>query len=101
MASKKLLVFATVAWWPAEPGRPRAPVHRPQKTARPAVAASAAAPAVASAVVPAPVASAPESPMDRLQRRLAEKLGANGTLQAGAGELKLTSRRSSQPPGTP
>jgi carbonic anhydrase len=36
--------------------------------------------------------------MDRLQRRLAETLGGNGSLEAGAGELKLTSRRPASPP---
>jgi carbonic anhydrase len=36
--------------------------------------------------------------MDRLQRRLAETLGTGGTLEAtGAGELKVTTRRTSAP----
>jgi hypothetical protein len=110
--SKKLLVLATVAvvvlggavasavaFWPAEPEQPRTPVQRPKKARRPAPAASAASPAsaapamAASVPAPAPVASAPESPMDRLQRRLAETLGRNGTVEAGGGELKLTTRR--------
>jgi hypothetical protein len=109
---------AALAFWPAEPEWPRTPVHKPKKAKRVAGAASSAASAAtvaspaasaasavavaasgASAVaVAASAASAPESSMDRLQRRLAESLGGNGSLEAGAGELKLTSRRPASPP---
>jgi carbonic anhydrase len=97
---------AAAAFWPAEPEWPRTPVHKPKKIKRVADAASAAASAASAVTAAAPPASAasavaiaasaasgPESSMDRLQRRLAETLGGNGSLEAGAGELKLTSRR--------
>jgi len=104
---------AAYAFWPAAPEWPVTPVQKPKKAKRPKAAASAASAAAAAsaasavAAAPAPLpaasaasaatasaASAPESPMDRLQRRLAETLGAGGKLETGAGELKLTSGRS-------
>ncbi|MFL6664362.1 MAG: carbonic anhydrase [Rhizobacter sp.] len=123
--SKKMLVIvagsvvgvsaagaAAYALWPAEPEWPRTPVHKPKKAKRPKTAASgasaplaaASAPASPSSAVsglapvapPASAASGAEDPMDRLQRRLAETLGSNGTLQpGGAGELRLTARKPS------
>lgn len=110
--SKKLLILiaggivgvgaagaATYALWPADPQWHRTPVQKlPKKAKRAQAAASAASapPVVASAPVPAPepAASAPEHAIDRVQRRLAEVLGAGGRLEpAGDGELRLTARK--------
>jgi carbonic anhydrase len=90
---------ATYALWPEDPQWHRTPVQKPPKKARraPPAAAAASAPATvasAPAPVPAPGASAPEQALDRVQRRLAEVLGAGGRLEpAGEGELRLTARK--------
>jgi carbonic anhydrase len=113
---------AAYAFWPAEPEWPRAPVHKPKKAKKPRAAASAAsaplhaasaasaaqnvaaaasAPEAAAdaASASAQVSGEPENPIDRLQRRLTETLGAGGKLEAGGvGELRLTARQPAAEP---
>jgi carbonic anhydrase len=114
-----LLLVAVLAgllvWlWPQAPAPAKTKAKAVQHAATPASApASAAAteavePVLAAASAPADAASAPvddahatpepaprvaEVPMDRLQRRLGEVLGAKGLVQTGqAGELRVLAR---------
>ena len=120
VAGGTALLLAVVAslgvWlWPQPPAKPKAKV--PQHAAAPASEPQAAEPVLAAASVPEEAASATaddlptppepepeppraappvrqaEVPMDRLQRRLGEVLGARVAVQAGqAGELRVLAR---------
>lgn len=96
---------AAYAFWPTGPQWHRSPVQKlkPAKkreearaaASAPSVAASAASAASAPQAASAPesVASEPEHPIDRLQRRLAEALGGEARLETGSGELTVMAGR--------
>jgi carbonic anhydrase len=74
----------------------------PEPEFSPAAASAVPAPAAKASIAPAPAVkreatAEAEAPMDKLRRRLAEKLGSSGKLEASAsGELRLVSHAPSE-----